>query len=145
MDLGGSASETKWGSTSYSTLMARSASSAVPSSTAATPTISSPAQKISVPGPWMTSTAYSRHLLGGASVDGGDLGMRVRAAQDFARQQSLGVVVVGIFGSAGRLGWAIDARDAFAQEGPGCRIGPTVLAHDCLPPACASTTARIPS
>ncbi len=68
MFLGGSASETKCGSTSYSTLMARTASSAVPSSTAATPTISSPAQKISVPGFCTISIAFTPGIFSAALV-----------------------------------------------------------------------------
>ena len=53
------ASVTKWGSTSYSTLIARSASSASASDVAATAATSSSAHWISVPASWITRTALT--------------------------------------------------------------------------------------
>ena len=88
---------------------------------------------------------HAGHLLGGAGIDALDAGMRVGAAHDLARQQPVGVVVVGVLGAAGGLGRAVDARDPLAEQRLGCRIRPRILAHDCLPPACASATARMPS
>ena len=144
--FGGSASETKCGSTSYSTLMARMASfdRAFIHRSDADDFVARP-ENLRAGLLNDLDRFHAGHLLGGTGVDADDLGVRVGAAQNASRQQALRVVVVGIFRAAGGLRWAIDAIDLLAQQRTCRRIGPTVLAHDCFPPDCASATARMPS
>ncbi len=111
--------------------MARIASSAVPSSTAATPTTSSPAQKISVPGFWMILHGFdARHLLGGAGVDAGDARVRVRTAQDFAGQQSVGIVVDRCISHDRKLSLGRRRGRSACRAADGLRDRARIFAHD---------------
>ena len=76
---------------------------------------------------------YPGHLLGPAGVNAGDACMGVRGTQDFAGEQAVRVVVVGVFGAAGNFHRTINPRDFFAQQGTACGIGPLVIAHEALP------------
>ena len=122
MFFGGSASETKCGSTSYCTLMARTASSAVDfvDGGDADHFVARP-ENLRARLLNDLDRLYARHLLGRAGVDAGDARMRVRTAQDLAREQAVGVVVVGVLGAAGGLHRAIDARDASCRAADGLR------------------------
>ena len=62
---------------------------------------------------------HARHFFRGAGINADDFGVGVRTAQDFAGQQSLRVVVVGIFRAAGGLGGAIDAINTSCRAADG--------------------------
>src|SRR5664280_604246 len=124
--FGGSASETKWGSTSYCTFIARP-------------------ENLGSRRLQYFDCSYACHLLGCAAINAGDARVGVRAAKNLSRKQALGVVVIGVFRAAGNFHGTVNSRNTLAQQRTGCRIGPLVLAHDTLPSGLvAKATARIP-
>src|SRR5271167_1593238 len=97
---------------------------------------------------WLLDYLYrfdARHLLRSAGIDAGNARVRIRTAKDFPGKQTVGIVIIGIFGAAGDLHRSVDSRNALAQQWASRGIGPLIIAHDDLPSGwVASATARIP-
>src|SRR5208283_149031 len=88
---------------------------------------------------------HAWHFLRSAGVNAADTRVCVWAAKDFAGEQAVGVVVIGVFRTTGDLHRPINSRDALAQQRASRGIGPLIIAHEALLSALASATARIPS
>ncbi len=108
--LGSDQSSTMCGRTWYSTLMARTASSAVPSSTAATPDdiVSSPENFCARPLHDFDGL-HAGHFLRSAGIDAGHFAVRVGRANHQAVKKVVGAEVVGVLGFAGNFVRSVDA------------------------------------
>src|SRR6516225_7465768 len=76
-----------------------------------------------------THRLHPEQRLGGRHVQGLDLGVGVRAAQNLAEEQPGPVDVVSILGVAARLGRAVNADDTLADQSSLASWRPIVLAR----------------